>query len=231
VVAPVSPSCSADISGFFAGDGGTQIGAAYAVNIGNGEIKGVAALGIGSLSSSSVLPNGQLYTMARTGGANPIEGDYFTGDPMSGALEAEFGSSGELLYAQSVYPLTQTQLGTHVPGSPAAPITNAATAVDIGTYKTLSWGRYTNGDVMVDGQTVTLSGPSSEHYVIGQETPSNMMSNLGYYGGTALLCTGRAYRSDQRQCGGDRYECHGIRKLLNQPHGNRHECVHAYRHL
>lgn len=166
--------CTADIAGFFSGTGGAQIGAAYAVGIDNGMIKGVAALGLGTPSSASVLPDDQLYTMASTGGSSPLLGGYNYNDPLSTALLADFNANGELVTADSVYPLTQTRLGKLT-----------ASVADAGTYKTLSWGRFVNGDVTIDGATVALSGPDSVHYAIGQETPGAMMSNLMYYGGTA----------------------------------------------
>lgn len=167
--------CTADISGFFSGTGGAQIGAAYSVTTDTSQIKGVAALGMGTLQSGAgALPDDQLYTLATTAGSNPILGGYFNGDPMSPSLQADFNASGELVTADSVYPLTQTRLGNQT-----------ATVADAGTYKTLSWGRFTGGDVTVDGSTVTLSGPDSVHYVIGQETPGSMMNTLMSDGGTA----------------------------------------------
>jgi hypothetical protein len=141
-------SCSADISGFFAGVGGTHIGAAYAVKgTTAGDIKGVASLAMGAPQpSASVLPDAQLYTMASTGSASPLSGGYPDGTPKSMALEADFAGNGELISAQSLYPLTQTVLGNQ-----------SATATDVGTSKTLSWGRFTNGNVTADGNAIALT--------------------------------------------------------------------------
>jgi len=177
-----SSSCSADISGFFAGTGGSQIGSAYSISTDIGTIKGVAALGIDSLSpAASILPDMKAYTLALTpvpsATSTPTSsGGYNDGNPMSASLNGQFDANGALRLATSEYPSTQNKL------------TNATASVsDIGTEKTLSWGRYHSGSLTY-GPSVTsvvLSGPDSLHYVIGQETPSAMMSALATKGGTA----------------------------------------------
>lgn len=171
--------CTADISGFFAGVGGTQIGSAYSILTDVGTIKGVAALDIGTPSSSAgVLPDAQLYTMTTTASA-AVLGGYNYGDPMTMSLLADFNASGELVSASETYPSSNTRLQNQT-----------ASVADAGTHKTLSWGRFVNGDVLVDGSPVTLAGPDSVHYVIGQETPAAMMSALVGQGGTATYSLG-----------------------------------------
>lgn len=166
--------CTADISGFFAGVGGTQIGSAYSILTDVGTIKGVAALDSGTPSSSAgVLPDAKLYTMTTTANA-AVLGGYNYGDPLSMSLLADFNTNGELVSATELYPSTNTRLQNQT-----------ASVADAGTRKTLSWGRFVNGDVLIDGSPVTLAGPDSVHYVIGQETPAAMMSALAGQGGTA----------------------------------------------
>ncbi len=171
--------CTADISGFFAGVGGTQIGSAYSILTDVGTIKGVAALDIGTPSSGAgVLPDAQLYTMTTTS-SSTVLGGYNYGDPMTMSLLADFNASGELVSASETYPSSNIRLQNQT-----------ASVADAGIHKTLSWGRFVNGDVLVDGSPVTLAGPDSVHYVIGQETPSAMMSALVGQGGTATYSLG-----------------------------------------
>lgn len=167
--------CTADISGFFTGTGGNQIGAAYSLLTDSGTIKGVAALGSGTPSASaSVLPDGKLYTMSLSSLTTGVIGGYNYGDPLSTSLTADFNANGELVSASQSYPSPQVRLQNQT-----------ASVLDTGTLKTLSWGRYANGSVLVDALPVTLSGSDSVHYVIGQETPSAAMANLAALGGTA----------------------------------------------
>jgi len=168
--------CSADIGGFFSGTGGTQIGAAYSFNyddgLGGSSITGVAALGIGvPVANTGALPDGQLYTLTKTVGT-ALSGGYFTGNPSDAALKADFAANGALISAMS--------------SSLPPPLSNSGALVaDVGTNKTLSWGRFYGGNIYVDSaSTPTLLGSTeSAHYVIGQETPSGIIDSLLYYGG------------------------------------------------
>lgn len=50
---------------------------------------------------------------------------------------------------------------------------NTATATDTGSSGSLNWGRWTQGDVSINGSAVTLGANDSLHYVTGPMTPAN----------------------------------------------------------
>lgn len=114
----------------------------------------------------STLQDGPGYTMVHTSFSSVLNG-----------ILADFDDSGALQSA-----IDETT-------APAIPrLENvSATVADLHTYKSLSWGRYTNGDLLIDGsvEPLTLSGPDSLHYVIGLATPDATMSALTSQGGTA----------------------------------------------
>lgn len=174
-------TCLAYVNGFFAGDSlapSTQIGVAYALTTDVGGINGVAALGTDPAAlvpAGSVLPDAQLYTLALNDG-------HFGGYPSSGslntALQGNFDAAGALVSATSTYP-SVSKIIDNITVTPA-------TVSEVGTTKTLSWGRFHSGQLSYQGSTLDLAArKDSLHYMIGQETPANYMADLFSQGGTA----------------------------------------------
>jgi hypothetical protein len=141
-----SGACSADIGGFLAGQGGTQLGAAYAINVPNtGVIDGVAALAQSPVALAYT--SGYSSTSTKVAGAVGAFGD--TTAAASGLLGVASGSSTLL---------QRTAAGT--------------TTADVASDGTLEWGRWISGSPTVDGSATSaaLSGNDSVHYVVGQQT-------------------------------------------------------------
>ena len=140
-------ACSADIGGFYAGQGATQLGAAYAINLsGVGVVTGVAALSQAAVAAA--------YTSGYGSSATEVLG--------------AIGAYGDTSAANTGL------LGVANGSSTALQRTTAITAADVGTDGTLEWGRWTSGTPTVDGTatSATLSGNDSVHYVTGQQTPA-----------------------------------------------------------
>ncbi len=81
---------------------------------------------------------------------------------------ADFDGSGTLVDAQD---------NTSTMPVPAL-VNLSASALDVGTASSLSWGRYAAGDVQVGDAPSTLSGNDSVHYLIGMATFASAMANL-----------------------------------------------------
>lgn len=175
--------CKSEIGGFFSGNAGAQIGASYLVSYDDGQggsdVRGVAALGIGTPTFATVLPDAQLYTMTKTAGTR-LAGGYYTGNPSGAALTGDFDANGALISAKSIY-TSQTFLSNTA--------TSLATVTNVGTNKTLSWGRFYDGEIYIDSSSTPsyLGSTGSVHYVIGQEAPQAVVSTLQ---GTATYVMG-----------------------------------------
>lgn len=147
---PPSGGCAANVGGFLAGSGATQLGVAYALNLGSntGVISGVAALEQESVAvaytSGFGAPNSKVQSGVGVVGDN------------TGMLSANVGSNSLL---QRV---------------------TAIAAADVGTDGVLEWGRWISGNPLVEGNatTQTLTDTDSLHYVIGQQTPSAILNAL-----------------------------------------------------
>lgn len=170
--------CSALVSGFFAGEGASQIGAAYQINdFLKGTISGVAGLGInGYEGSRAVLPNQPGYTAVSTHAGSTLHGGYYyPGDDSS--LTGAFGADGGLQKATTS-------------GGGVVLSQETAKATDIGTKKTLAWGRWYSNHATVNGQDMDLSQGATVHYIIGQETPFNAIYNMAGQSATYTMVGG-----------------------------------------
>ena len=145
--------CSADIGGFIAGIGGSQMGTAYALEVpGYGVVTGVAAL-----------------TQA------PVAVAYTSSDGNTGTeIQSAVGSYGDVSGKTGMLGVAQ---GTSILLQRVAANTSVA---DESTDGTLEWGRWTSGTPTVDGHVTSaaLSNIDSVHYVLGQQTPSRVLSAL-----------------------------------------------------
>lgn len=172
--------CSASISGFFSGVDGANLGTSYSVFSDLGTVQGVAALStfnnVIARPDTAPLPDMQVYTLSTTA-ALGVFGGYPTDPAFTPSLLADFDASGALVSSNLTYPSPSGILSNG--------ITSPALVADVGTFKTLSWGRYHSGTIDVLGSPTVLSGSNSAHYIIGEETPSSTMSSLFAQGGTA----------------------------------------------
>lgn len=172
--------CSASISGFFSGVDGANLGTSYSISSDLGIVQGVAALStfnnVIARADTAPLPDMQVYTLSTTA-ASVIYGGYPTDPAFTPSLLADFDASGALVSSSLTSPSTLDVLSNN--------ITSPALVADVGTFKTLSWGRYHSGTIDVLGSPTVLSGSNSAHYIIGEETPSSTMSSLFAQGGTA----------------------------------------------
>ncbi|NNM52294.1 MAG: FecR domain-containing protein, partial [Pseudomonadales bacterium] len=146
-------TCSADIGGFIAGAGGSQMGTAYTLDVpGSGVVTGVAALTQAPVAVAYTSSYGNSGT--ETQSAVGVYGDVS-------------GKTGMLGVAQgALVPLQRVAANTAV--------------ADEGTDGTLEWGRWTSGTPTVDGHatSVALSNTDSVHYVLGQQTPARVLNAL-----------------------------------------------------
>lgn len=177
--------CSASISGFFSGVDGANLGTSYSVFSDLGTVQGVAALStfnnVIARADTAPLPDMQVYTLSTTA-ASVIYGGYPTDPAFTPSLLADFDASGALVSSSLTSPSTLDVLSNN--------ITSPALVADVGTFKTLSWGRYHSGTIDVLGSPTVLSGSNSAHYIIGEETPSGTMSDLAFQAVTATYTLG-----------------------------------------
>lgn len=146
-----SGSCYTDISGFFSGTGGDQVGVAYNMsgNFGSNSVTGVAALG-----QDSVEP-------AAESGYSLLTMGYGEGGQFSGTLDAAFNADNTINYL--VEPSACEGDCVFEPG------TLKTNAVGHTTY--LRWGEYTNGSAAasdLSGLPGTLAFGEFASYIIGK---------------------------------------------------------------
>jgi hypothetical protein len=149
-------ACTTNIDGFLSGNGGTELGATYAINVGSlDSISGVAALGQTTVSTAVTYQSA--YGQDNRTGIDT----YYDGH---GLLDASSGSAILLSRAD--------ETGTAV--------------ADSGSDGTLNWGRWVAGNPLVSGSATSssLTTTDSLHYVSGAQTPGVIMSALNAQGGT-----------------------------------------------
>lgn len=191
---PGSTYCTADISGFFAGDGASQIGASYHISSNtDGDISGVAGLGISTYNGNTTFSNGGGYTVAYAYPSTAsLGGGYPSSDPASdNSLWLTFGSDGSLTNAtNSTNEAILFDQGT----------TGTVLKADLGSTGALKWGRwYSNSDdsVTVPEGSTSLTPNHSVHYIVGPLTQPNVFNaftpgstaTYTYQGGTTATRT------------------------------------------
>ncbi|MDQ8036611.1 MAG: FecR family protein [Pedobacter sp.] len=167
-------SCSADIGGFFAGEGAAQIGLSYKLNSSLEEVQGVAALGMTGYIDTTPLSDGPGYTSAfaysgastSQTGSSGVAGDY-TDDPRN-SLTLSFNSvDGGLDHATDGYNETTYFSRTQT----------TAKATGTGSSGTLKWGRWyssANDTVTTPDGNITLPTHRDMHYIVGPMTQPNI---------------------------------------------------------
>lgn len=114
--------------------------------------------------ANAPLADGPGYTMTHTYLSSVLEN-----------ILADFDSNGALISATDETTNPSTVRLENV----------SATVTELHTYKSLSWGRFTGGQVSLDGGEVIALGPEGLHYMIGRATPDTAMAALTAQGGTA----------------------------------------------
>lgn len=167
-------SCYANIDAFFAGDASTQVGASYSVDdyMNFRFMSGVAALGLSSYNSNTVLDSGPGYTLAYAGPTGyAVPGGYTAFDAstyttLDTALTNTFDAGGNLITstAKDANGNTVTLMDS-----------GTATGTEVGQTGGLKWGRWYNSGtaavpVVTNGTPGTLGAGESLHYVTGAMT-------------------------------------------------------------
>ncbi|MDF2446925.1 MAG: hypothetical protein K0S46_2161 [Moraxellaceae bacterium] len=177
VCASSSGSCTANLTGFFAGAGASQMGVSYRINSWTSypDIVGVAALGMSAYDGSTKLDDGPGYTVAyaypwvaaATGGTTGY--DTTTGLQYDGGLIATFDNDGLLVQALAVSDSQALKRGT------------ATLADNYGKADALTWGRWyatTSDNAIVENNPVALSNTTYLHYIAGPMTHANVFSGI-----------------------------------------------------
>jgi hypothetical protein len=137
-----SSSCYANISGFFAGPGGTQIATSYSLSTANNSISGVAALGLSDLRANAP------YLPDSSAGV-----DYLIASPSNLSLPLQEGSVVNAFFDKTgeatgtIGGLRSLDFSATVSGTSYAGSFDAGSlkVVNSGTLGALSWGEFTDG--------------------------------------------------------------------------------------
>lgn len=177
-------STCALIGGFFAGQGGQQIGVSYEISgtAADGDITGVAALGLSSSSNgpspTPVDRNG--YVLVRSdsqnGAPHPFGGSItsFPDDSLSNTYDA----NGGLLTSGGAFDETLDR-GT-------------ALIDDIGRNNNLDWGRWYGNGAQISGvneSILTLNTNQSLHYITGPLAPYDALDSIAQVFGSGAEAT------------------------------------------